>query len=153
MGYASSCCRVVLLGLMFAISLPVAGHANVWVRKDEVSAKAPPPQPMLEVFDPNAPDIVVESPSDINTALKAPVKVLIKFVPKNGARILVDTVKLIYVTFFSNIDITDRVRDRITEQGIQDDAADLPSGSHHLIVKVSDDHGLERSKEFRFDVE
>jgi hypothetical protein len=34
-----------------------------------------------------------------------------------------------------------------------DDNADLPSGSHHLIVKLSDAAGREKTKEFRFNVE
>lgn len=153
MRYATICNWGAALVVLFAASMPGPGQANVWVKKGEVSAKAPRPRPSLEAFHPNAPDIVVKSPSDINESLKAPIKVEVQFIPKNGARIVVESVKLIYVTFFSDIDITDRVRDRISEQGILDDAADLPSGSHHLIVKVSDDKGLKQSKEFNFDVE
>ncbi|NQU70791.1 MAG: hypothetical protein HQ514_09585 [Rhodospirillales bacterium] len=140
--------------VLMALLMPLApSQANVWVKTGEVSTRSVPPRPMLESLDPDAPEIIVDSPVVQDKPFAAPVKVIVRFVAKSGTRILPDSVKLIYVTFFSDIDITDRVRDRITATGIRDEKAELPSGSHHLIVQVSDDKGRERKKEFRFEVE
>lgn len=145
--------RFFVLVLMALFVPMVSSQANVWVKSGEVSTRPVPPRPMLESLDPDAPEIIVDSPEVQEKPFAAPVKVIVRFVAKPGTRVVPDSVKLIYVTFFSDIDITDRVRDRITETGIRDEKAELPSGSHHLIVHVSDDQGRERKKEFRFEVE
>jgi hypothetical protein len=139
--------------MMVLVLLPTMGVANVWVKKSEVSKQVTPPRPMLEALNPAAPEIIVERPELSSQALPTPVRVLIRFVAKDGAEIVLESVRLIYVTFFSDIDITDRVKDKITAEGIQDDNAELPSGSHHLIVRVRDTRGHERKKEFRFEVQ
>lgn len=139
----------------FAISAAsgTAAKANVWVKPGEVVKGPLPEHPIVELYNPEAPEIIIDKPDITQGAIKAPVAVLIRFVPKDGANIVLDSVKLLYVTFFADIDITDRVRDRITAAGISDNAAELPSGSHDLIIKVKDDKGREASKEIRFDVE
>ena len=130
-----------------------SASANMWVKPNEVVRGPMPERPVVELYNPLAPEIVIDKPDLTNGTVKAPVSVLIRFVPKDGANIVLDSVKLLYVTFFSDIDITDRVRDRITAAGISDDAAELPSGSHDLIIKVKDDKGREASKEIKFDVQ
>jgi hypothetical protein len=137
-------------GLLLLISSGPAG-ANTWILPNEVG-RAPAPSKMIEAFNPFAPQVFVDSPDLVEDGVTSPVKVVVRFVPKNGARIVLDSVRVLYVTFFSNIDITDRIRDKITAAGIRDDNADLPSGSHHLIIKVSDDRGLEVKKEFAVNV-
>lgn len=128
-----------------------AVRANAWILPNEVG-RPPAPSKMIEAFNPFAPQVVVDSPVLADDGIASPVKVLVRFVPKNGAKIVVDSVRVFYVTFFSNIDITDRIRDKITAAGIRDEKAELPSGSHHLIIKVSDDRGLEVKKEFAVNV-
>lgn len=132
------------------ISAGSAG-ANAWILPNEVG-RPPAPSKMIEAFNPFAPQVVVDSPELIEDGITSPVKVVVRFVPKNGAKIVLDSVRVFYVTFFSNIDITDRIRDKITVAGIKDDKAKLPSGSHHLIIKVSDDRGQEGKKEFAVNV-
>lgn len=141
----------VVAGLLF-FSASTAANASVWILPDEVS-KAPAQSKMIEAFNPNAPQIIVDSPEQLADSLTSPVKVLVRFVPKNGAKVVLESVRVLYVTFFTNIDITDRIRDKISVVGIRDDEADLPRGNHQLIIRISDDRGVEGKKEFTVNVE
>lgn len=141
----------VIAGLLL-FSVSTAADASAWILPHEVT-KPPAPSKVIEAFNPDAPEVIVESPEQLAGSLTSPVKVLVRFVPKSGAEIVLESVRVLYVTFFANIDITDRIRDKISVAGIRDDEADLPSGEHHLIIRISDDRGFEGKKEFAVNVE
>lgn len=72
---------------------------------------------------------------------KAPVPILIKFIPKNGKEIDISTLKVEYLKSWS-IDITYKVLPYTTKDGINIPEADLPTGNHTIRLSVADVAGI-----------
>lgn len=89
---------------------------------------------------PGAPLIQVRSPSIVDE-LKAPFPIRVEFKPGEGAEVLPSTFKVYYG--FLKLDITDRVvkKVRVETSGVAIEEADIPSGSHKLLLQVKDSKG------------
>lgn len=82
------------------------------------------------------PDIQVLSPEP-EKAYPSPLKVLVKFFPREGTQVDLSSVKVECLKIIA-INITDRIREYITSQGINVDKAELPSGTHKIRVTLGD---------------
>lgn len=94
------------------------------------------------------PGIKVLSP-DVNVAevkaeVKTPFDLKIAFEPRGGVKIDSNSVKVTYLKF-PYIDLTDRLKPGISENGIDFPKANVPSGEHSVKINVKDVEGRESS--------
>ncbi|MDA0739782.1 MAG: hypothetical protein O2999_15050 [Nitrospirae bacterium] len=82
--------------------------------------------------------------------LNAPIEISVTFKPRSHP-IDLTTLEVVLVKFI-NIDITDRVVDYVSDQGIQLKEAKIPSGSHRVRVSVADTTGAVSTRDFLFEV-
>jgi len=98
------------------------------------------------------PVIEIRSPS-LTGPIKAPVSIDLRCLTSGAARINWDSLRIMYGAF--KLDITERVRKegKILSDGIQIASANLPSGSHKLVIQVANTDGKLAEREVRFTVE
>ncbi len=101
---------------------------------------------------PSDPVIEIRSPS-LTGPIKAPVSIDLRCLTSGAARINWDSLRIMYGAF--KLDITERVRKegKILSDGIQIASANLPSGSHKLVIQVANTDGKLAEREVRFTVE
>ncbi|MDP2007650.1 MAG: hypothetical protein Q8K45_18415 [Rubrivivax sp.] len=101
------------------------------------SASAPPPRSRGM---PQPPAIEVIAPSDA-AVLTSPVRLEAIFRAAADARILPDSFRVLYGVL--KIDLTERLQRhaRLSESGVVVEAAQVPQGTHRLLVRVADDKG------------
>jgi hypothetical protein len=152
--------------LAFAGILAIAGSGMVranptWlVTPDEVNQetawRAVNPEPLMlrpKNVPPGKPDIAMVTPAVLADPLKTPFPIRIAFKAKDGAVIKPETFRALYG--FLKVDITERLtgKAKVTMEGINVESAAIPSGSHRLVLRVSDDKNREGEAEIRFTVE
>ena len=71
---------------------------------------------------------------------KAPIRLIINFVPREGTTVDLKSFRLEYLKFVS-IDITRRVSDYVGPGGVKVEKADLPAGDHKLRITIRDTQG------------
>lgn len=151
---------VALLAVSLALTTSVPGsYANSWLITPEEAAMEPAAQadPLqggehfaigredVEV----GPIITVEKPK-MGVPQNSPMEIVVKFVPRSHP---VDLSSLeVELVKFINIDITDRVTEYTTEQGIQLKEANVPLGSHRVRIALADTTGAVSIQEFLFEV-
>lgn len=86
------------------------------------------------------PQITQVDPAPGPQAVKSPMHLVIKFEGRGGAKIDTSAVK---VTYMKNpaIDLTDRVKPYLKDEGIDIGEAELPPGNHLIRVDVKDSEG------------
>ena len=101
---------------------------------------------------PSDPIIDIRSPS-LTGPVRAPVSIDLRCLTSGAAKINWESLKILYGTF--KLDITERVRKeaKVVTDGIQIPSANLPSGSHKLVIQVSNTEGRQAEREVRFTVE
>lgn len=131
--------RRMWLGI-FAAGLLSVGAAGATPLITDDEAKLPPPKdaamantrgilrgPKVEVISPNA-------------AAHSPLRLRVKFETFGGARIDIESVKVLYLRT-PNVDLTPRVRPFIQADGIDMPDAELPPGEYMVRVDVKDSDG------------
>ena len=100
-------------------------------------------EPLIEVISPVIKDGKVASPVSIE----------VRFKPATGKAIDSSTFKIYYGAF--KLDVTSRLLKtaKVTNAGFAIDKADIPAGSHRLVMRVSDDAGATGLRELKFTVE
>jgi hypothetical protein len=100
-------------------------------------------EPLIEVISPVIKDGKVASPVSIE----------VRFKPAAGKAIDSSTFKVYYGAF--KIDVTSRLLKtaKVSNAGFAIDKADIPAGSHRLVMRVSDDSGATGLRELKFTVE
>ena len=98
------------------------------------------------------PVIEIRSPS-LTGPVKAPVSIDLRCQTSGAAKINWESLRILYGAF--KLDITDRVRKeaKVLSDGIQIASANLPSGSHKLVIQVANTEGKQAEREVRFTVE
>jgi hypothetical protein len=98
------------------------------------------------------PLIEVARPSIVGGKVVSPVSIEVHFKAAAGKSIDPATFKLFYGAF--KIDVTQRLlkKSTITADGFSIENADIPSGSHRLVLRVSDDSGAVGIKEIKFKI-
>jgi hypothetical protein len=81
---------------------------------------------------------VVEPPADAE--FKAPIRLIISFIPREGTTVDLKSFKLEYLKLFS-IDITGRVAGYVGLGGVNVEKADFPPGDHKLRITLKDNQG------------
>ena len=154
--------RVIMATLAVSIALIVSvsgADAENWFITPEEAAMAPAArtdplqggehfaigQEDMEV----GPIIQVEKPQ-MGVPQSSPMEIVVKFVPRNHP-VDLRTLEVELVKFI-NIDITDRVVEYTTEQGIQLKEANIPWGAHRVRIALADITGAVSVREFLFEV-
>jgi len=85
------------------------------------------------------PGIKVISP-DPAAVIKSPFNLKLAFEPRGGAKIVAESVKMTYLKVPA-VDLLDRIRPGISEQGIDLANAEAPPGEHRIQMSVEDSEG------------
>jgi hypothetical protein len=143
------------LALVFTAS--VSAQAFDLVSQSEYLAsesqeKSAPSYTARSLAGPSDPIIDIRSPS-LTGPVKAPVGIDLRFLTSGASKINWESLKILYGAF--KLDITDRVRKeaKVLPDGIQIASANLPSGSHKLVIQVAKTEGKQAEREVRFTVE
>ena len=108
----------------------------------EKEAQLPPAKGELKTRGiARGPGVKVLSP-DLQATVKGPFDLKIKFEPRGGNKIDPQSVKLAYLKS-PMVDLTDRVKQSITDEGINLEKATIPPGEHQIKVTVKDAEGRE----------
>ncbi len=109
--------------------------------RPEPAAKDDAPLPVGSGPAPGAPQIIVDTPGS-GSQVTTPFPVKIRFVPADGAKINLDTLK-VDVLKLVPISLLSRVKPYLTAVGIDVPQAKIPAGTYHLRIAVTDDQGRE----------
>lgn len=142
--------KLTWLGIFAAgvLNLGTAG-ATPLITDDE--AKLPPPKGAIMANTRGilrGPKVEVISP---NEAAHSPLRLQLKFETFGGARIDIESVKVLYLRT-PNVDLTARVRPFIQASGIDMPDAELPPGEYLVRVDVKDSDGRPGSISFTLKV-
>ena len=127
---------ILALGVLL---LQVAARAQSLVTQEEFRAEQhAPPLPAIKALPvAGAPRIDVQAPAQGGSVV-APFEIRLKLVADDGARILPETLRILYGAL--GLDITSRVlkQAEYKDNVLRIDRANVPVGKHRLIVKVRD---------------
>ena len=123
--------------------------------RDELAARAAPgAQFALRAADLNAPTITVVKPSH-SAPIQPPVDIDVRFAAAQGATVNISTLKILYG--FLKLDVTQRILQapgvQISPEGLKASGAQLPRGSHKLLIQVADNLGRIGRQPVEFTVE
>jgi len=109
----------------------------------ELGARALPGAALVpRAADLNAPSITVVSPDSRGT-IQPPVDIDVRFKPAAGATVNAASLRILYG--FLKLDITQRILQapgvQVSASGLTAKGARLPSGSHKLLIEVTDNLG------------
>jgi hypothetical protein len=131
-------------GVFICLSIP-AGAAHVLITEEE--AKLPPPRGAV-VADrrgiTRGPKIDVVMQGEL---IHSPVHFQLKFESFGGAKIDLDSVKVIYLRT-PNVDLTPRIKSFVQPTGIDIPDVELPVGDHMVRVDIKDSDGRVGSTSF-----
>jgi hypothetical protein len=110
---------------------------------DEQAARAAPGAKFtLRAADFNAPTVKVLKPNN-STPIQPPVDIEVHFAAAQGATINISTLKILYG--FLKLDVTERILKasgvEVSPEGLKASGAQLPRGSHKLLIEVADNLG------------
>ncbi len=142
-----------------ALSLPLlfwgcagtAPRGNSVVLVTEEEAALPDAPPEVERQPCTKPYIEISSPQD-KKAYRAPLPIEVLFTPSTGHRIEVSKTRVRLLKGFVPIDLTQRVKEFLTAEGVSMPRADLPRGTHRVKITVEDTSGASCSKMVEFTV-
>jgi hypothetical protein len=92
------------------------------------------------------PTIKVNSPTP-DVATPSPFDFRIVFVPRSDTKIDIESVKVVYMKS-PFVNLTPRLREAISDKGIDFSKAEVPPGNHTIRVSVSDNEGRETNSVF-----
>jgi hypothetical protein len=88
------------------------------------------------------PGIILLSPDVNMTDVKSPLDFKVKFEPRGGVKVDASSVQVTYLKF-PYVDLTERVKPAISENGINLEKVVVPSGEHLVRITVKDADGRE----------
>ena len=146
--------RLTLFFVFFMVAVSgvacAAGGFELITREEAASKDMPNPVyfeitraeggPLIEVLSPEA-----------GKSHKSPINIKVKFVPSGGFDIDLATFKAEYMKFIA-IDLTPRLKDYVSKEGIDVPGAKLPSGTHTIRLSVGDANGALTRRIFTVEV-
>jgi hypothetical protein len=134
-----------LLGAMLAGAAQPAHFELLSKREyseEQAARAAPGAQFAPRAADFNAPTITVVKP-DHSAVIRPPVDIDVHFAAAQGATVNVSSLKILYG--FLKLDVTRRILQapgvQVSPEGLEANGAQLPSGSHKLLIEVADNLG------------
>jgi len=122
--------------------------------QSELAARSKPGAHFVtRAADLNAPSITVVRP-DRSLPIKPPVDIEVHFQAAEGSSVSVSTLKIKYG--FLGLDITQRILQapgvQVSAAGLRAGGAQLPSGSHKLVIEIADNYGRTGRQPLEFTV-
>jgi hypothetical protein len=122
--------------------------------QSELTARAAPGAKFVsKAADFNAPTITVVMPNP-KEPIQPPVNIDIRFAAAEGASVNVASLRILYG--FLKLDVTRRILDapgvQISPSGLKANGAQLPSGSHKLVIEIADNVGRTARQVLEFTV-
>jgi hypothetical protein len=122
----------------------------------ELKARAAPGATLLpRAADLNAPSITVVKPGSTSSAIKPPVDIDLRFQAAPGSQVNPASLKILYG--FLKLDVTKRILGapgvQVSADGLKCSGAQLPSGSHKLVIEVADTLGRTAVQPLQFTVQ
>jgi hypothetical protein len=122
--------------------------------QSELKARAAPGASFVaRAADLNAPTITVVMPNP-REPIQPPVNIDIRFAAAEGATVNVSSLRILYG--FLKLDVTRRILDapgvQVSAAGLKANGAQLPSGSHKLIIEIADNVGRTARQVLEFTV-
>jgi hypothetical protein len=96
------------------------------------------------------PSIDVVSPA-AEDRVTSPARIVIRFQPHSGARIVADSVKMYFLSR-PRVELTDRIKAYVKDGGIAIPDAEMPPGTYDLMVQVTDSDGRSGNEIFTITV-
>lgn len=133
--------------VLLLVCLSASANAFTLVSEQEFAeevnlARNRPKMPSTSQFnaksiDTALPRIVFDKPLQ-NGVVSAPLDVVVKFIPESGSEIVPGSLKVFYG--FMKLDITDRIikRAQINNNALVATGAEIPAGSHKLLLEIRD---------------
>jgi hypothetical protein len=150
---------LMVTGLLVATLASAAPHAGFQLLsaqeyQSELAARATPGATItLRSADFDAPTITVVSP-DHSAPIQPPVDIDVHFKAAQGATVNLASLKIMYG--FLKLDITRRILDapgvQVSAAGLKASGAQLPSGSHKLVIEIADNIGRTGRQPLEFTV-
>jgi hypothetical protein len=134
-----------LVGSMLAGAAQPARFELLSAREfsDELAARrAPGAQFVPRAADLYAPTITVVKPSH-SAPIRPPVDIEVHFAATQGATVNTSTLRILYG--FMKLDVTQRILQapgvQVSPEGLNASGAELPRGSHKLLIEIADNLG------------
>lgn len=127
-----------------------------YARDKEFAARAPADQDGISKGfsfpEPGAPVIELQTPK-LQDTLKAPFAIHLVFKAAEDAEVVPDSFKVLYG--FLKLDITERITQHAkpTKDGLSVEQANIPAGSHKLLLQIRDSKNRQAEKTMSFNVE
>jgi hypothetical protein len=149
----------VLSGTLLAATMVLAAAGGFQLLSEqeyqsELAARAKPGASFVRrAADLNAPTITVVKP-DGSGPLQPPVDIDVRFQAAAGATVSLPSLKIRYG--FLGIDVTQRILAapgvQVSAGGLRANGAQLPSGSHKLVIEIADNYGRTGRQTLEFTV-
>jgi hypothetical protein len=149
----------MLAGTVFAATLVLAAAGGFRLLsqeeyQSELAARAKPGASFAtRAADLNAPTITVVKP-DRSGPIQPPVDIDVRFQAAEGATVSLPSLRIRYG--FLGIDVTQRILGapgvQVSPAGLRASGAQLPSGSHKLIIEIADNYGRTGRQTLEFTV-
>lgn len=98
-----------------------------------------------------APAIAVISPDPADPRVRSPFSLRVSFKAHGGARVDLTHLRLTYLKTPS-VDLVERIKEGLSEQGIQLAGVEAPVGEHNIRLVIRDSEGREAGQIIRFTV-
>ncbi len=136
--------------LLAAMALLLSIEAGAVSLIKESEAKLPAAAEMKTRAITRGPGVRVISPDPAAT-IKSPFTLKVAFEPRGGAKIVPDSVRMTYLRTPS-VDLIDRVKPGLSEQGIDLANAEVPPGEHQIQLSLEDSEGRKTSTVIKLSV-
>lgn len=144
-------CKARIAGAGLATFLLVAPAAATTLISPQ-EAQLPPDDSQLRAGIERGPDIVPIYPAPKSGLIESPFTFRVKFVAHGGTQIDLDSLTVVYKRIPAK-DLTARVRPYVRADGIDMPNAEVPPGSHRIVIFIKDSVGHEGRADIRFGVE
>jgi hypothetical protein len=141
--------RTAIVGL---IALLLAGPASATTLISVQESNLPPDDSRLRSGIERGPDIIAVYPAPRSGAIQSPFDFRVKFQAHGNTQIDLDSLNVVYKRIPA-IDLTARVKPFVRPDGIDMPIAEVPPGTHRILILVKDSAGHEGQADIRFDVE
>ena len=134
-----------------AAGVAAASGGLEFITEAEAASKDTPNPVYFEITrTEGGPSIEVLSP-EVGKSYQSPINIKVRFAPSGGFDIDLATFKVEYMKFIA-IDLTQRVKDYVSKDGIDVPDAKLPSGRHTIRMSVGDANGVVTRRIFTVEV-
>ncbi len=141
--------RAAVVGL---ITLLLAGQASAATLITVQESNLPPDDSRTRSGIERGPDIIPVYPAAKSGAIQSPFDFRVKFQAHGNTQIDLDSLTIVYKRVPA-IDLTARVKPFVRSDGIDMPIAEVPPGTHRILIFIRDSAGHEEQADIRFDVE